>query len=118
MVEALLEMPGNEAGQAGREGGSPHLALDGFTGPLQTLLTLARAQKIDISALSLTALLDQLTAALRQAARKIPLGQQGDWVVMAAWLVQLRARLLPPADAPAQQEAAAGNFRGWSSQPP
>jgi segregation and condensation protein A len=36
----------------------------------------------------------------------MPLGQQGDWVVMAAWLVQLRTRLLLPADAPAQQDAA------------
>ena len=44
----------------------------------------------------------------------MPLGQKGDWVVMAAWLVQLRARLLLPADAPAQQEAAAEAdvFRG------
>ena len=44
----------------------------------------------------------------------MPLGQKGDWVVMAAWLVQLRARLLLPADAPAQQEAAAeaDMFRG------
>ena len=37
----------------------------------------------------------------------MPLGQKGDWVVMAAWLVQLRSRLLLPADAPAQQAAAA-----------
>ena len=37
----------------------------------------------------------------------MPLGQKADWVVMAAWLVQLRARLLLPADAPAGQEAAA-----------
>jgi len=37
----------------------------------------------------------------------IPLGQEADWVVMAAWLVQLRALLLLPADAPVQQEAAA-----------
>jgi segregation and condensation protein A len=35
------------------------------------------------------------------------LGQKGDWVVMAAWLVQLRSRLLLPVDAPAQQDAAA-----------
>ena len=37
----------------------------------------------------------------------MPLGQKGDWVVMAAWLLQLRSRLLLPADAPAQQDAAA-----------
>jgi segregation and condensation protein A len=109
-----VSAPAADDGQAGREGGSPHLMLDGFSGPLETLLTLARAQRVDLSRMSLTALLDQLTAALQQASNKIPLGQQGDWVVMAAWLVQLRARLLLPADAPAQQDAAAeaDTFRG------
>jgi hypothetical protein len=101
-------------GSRGGEGGSPFLRLDGFAGPLDHLLTLARAQQIDLSAISLTALVDQLVVALREAPGKIPLGQKGDWVVMAAWLVQLRARLLLPADAPAQQEAAAeaDQFRG------
>ena len=67
-----------EDGQARREGGSPHLTLDGFSGPLETLLTLARAQRIDLFRISLTALLDQLTAALRQASKSVPLGQQGN----------------------------------------
>ena len=58
-----------------------------------------------MSDISLTALVDQLVAALRQAPATIPLGQKADWVVMAAWLVQLRARLLLPTDAPVQQEA-------------
>jgi segregation and condensation protein A len=89
----------------GGEGGTPRLALDGFSGPLDHLLSLARAQKIDLSGISLTALLDQLAAALRQAPAATPLAQKGDWVVMAAWLVQLRALLLLPADAPAQQNA-------------
>jgi segregation and condensation protein A len=89
------------------EGASPVLTLDGFSGPLDHLLTLARAQQIDLSRLSLTTLVAQLADALRQAAGKTPLGQQADWVVMAAWLVQLRTRLLLPADAPARQEAAA-----------
>jgi segregation and condensation protein A len=88
-------------------GGSPALTLDGFAGPLDHLLALARAQKIDLAALSLVTLLDQLTAALRQAPASVPLGQKGIWVVMAAWLVQLRARLLLPADPAAQQDAAA-----------
>jgi segregation and condensation protein A len=70
----------------------------GFAGPLDHLLALARAQTIDLAAISLTALLDQLAEALRQAPASVPLGQKGDWVVMAAWLVQLRARLLLPAD--------------------
>jgi segregation and condensation protein A len=91
---------------AAGQGASPFLRLDGFTGPLDHLLTLARAQKIDLAALSLTALVDQLTASLQQAPA-LSLGQKGNWVVMAAWLVQLRTRLLLPADAPEQREAAA-----------
>jgi segregation and condensation protein A len=85
----------------------------GFAGPLDHLLALTRAQTIDLAAISLTALLDQLAEALRQAPASVPLGQKGDWVVMAAWLVQLRARLLLPADPLTQQDAAAeaGQFR-------
>ena len=49
---------------------------------------------------------DQLAAALRQAPAA-SLGQKADWVVMVVWLVQLRARLLLPADAPAHQQATA-----------
>ena len=43
--------------------------------------------------------MDQLIAALRDAGGQTPLALQADWVVMAAWLVQLRSRLLLPADA-------------------
>ena len=85
--------------------GTPLLALDGFDGPLERLLTLARAQQIDLSRISLTALLDQLEAALQQAPVTLPLGQKADWLVMAAWLLQLRSQLLLPAGAPAQQDA-------------
>lgn len=84
---------------------APHLALEGFAGPLDQLLARARAQSIDLGRLSLTALLDQLGAAVRQAPVTMPLGHKADWVVMAAWLVQLRSRLLLPVDAPAHQDA-------------
>ena len=93
------------AGQGG-EAGVPLLTLAGFHGPLDHLLTLARAQQIDLATLSLTALVEQLVAALRHAPVTLPLGQKGDWVVMAAWLIQLRSQLLLPADAPAQRDAA------------
>ncbi len=88
------------------ETGSPHLALDGFAGPLDHLLTLARAHKIALADISVAALVEQLATALRQAPAKIPLAQKGDWVVMAAWLVQLRSLLLLPPEAPARQAAA------------
>jgi segregation and condensation protein A len=104
--------PGPRAGTLddwpqGGAGGSPSLTLAGFRGPLDHLLTLARAHQIDLFDISLAALVEQLAAALRQAPATMPLGQKADWVVMAAWLVQLRSRLLLPADAPAQQQAAA-----------
>jgi segregation and condensation protein A len=86
---------------------APSLTLDAFSGRLDHLLTLVRAQRIDLSEISLAALVDQLATALRHAPAQTPLGQKGDWVVMAAWLVQLRSRLLLPADAPEQPAAAA-----------
>jgi segregation and condensation protein A len=102
----LTAAPPADGAEAG-EGGSPFLTLDGFIGPLDHLLALARAQKIDIAAISLTALIDQLTTALHHAPAATSLGAKGDWVVMAAWLVQLRTRLLLPTEGPGQQAATA-----------
>jgi segregation and condensation protein A len=84
------------------DGRTPLLTFDGFSGPLERLLSLARAQQIDLAQLPLASLVDQLVAALQQAPPATPLGQKGDWVVMAAWLVQLRSLLLLPATAPAR----------------
>jgi segregation and condensation protein A len=96
------------------QGATPLLALDNFDGPLERLLMLARAQQVDLTRLSLPVLLEQLEVALRQAPARMPLGQKADWLVMAAWLLQLRSRRLLPADAQAQQDAAvaADQLRG------
>lgn len=93
------------------QGRTPRLELDGFSGPLALLLTLARAHEVDLHRIRLPDLLDQLTAALQQSA---PLGQKADWVIMAAWLLQLRARLLLPSDTPGRQaaEVEADRLRG------
>jgi segregation and condensation protein A len=96
-----------EGSLAGGKGGTPSVVSAGFSGTLGRLLTLARGQKIDLAKIALTALVDQLVTAVQQAPGSIPLGQKGDWVVMAAWLVQLRSQLLLPADASAQQNALA-----------
>ncbi len=82
--------------------GAPRLELDGFSGPLDLLLSLARAQRIDLLRLSLRGLVEQLAPALQQAAT---LAERGDWLVMAAWLVLLRSRLLLPQAAPAREAA-------------
>ena len=86
------------------------LELEGYSGPLDRLLALARDHVIDLSRVSLAAFADQLVMALE---REVPLGQKADWVVMAAWLLQLRSRLLLPAEASAQKaaQAEAGQLR-------
>ena len=105
--------PGSAGAGAVGQPATPHLALVGFSGPLDRLLALARAHAVDLAGLSLTDLVTQLATALRDAAPTTPLGQKGDWVVMAAGLVQLRSLLLLPVDAPArrQAEAAADQLR-------
>jgi segregation and condensation protein A len=73
------------------------LALDGFEGPLDLLLDLARTQKVDLARISITALVDQYLAVIEDA-RRIRLELAADWLVMAAWLAWLKSRLLLPAD--------------------
>src|SRR5277367_1072678 len=87
--------------------GTPRLDLDGFSGTLDQLLALARAHEINLTRLSVVALVDQLAVALDHAPPAMKLGQKGNWVVMTAWLLQLRSGLLLPAD-PAAQEPAEG----------
>jgi segregation and condensation protein A len=73
------------------------LALNGFEGPLDLLLELARRQAVDIAKISAIDLADQFLAAtsdLTQADRPMV----ADWLVMAAWLVWLKSRLLLPKD--------------------
>lgn len=76
-----------------------HLRLEGFEGPLDLLLELARAQKVDIARISIVALVDQYLAVI-EGARRVRLELAADWLVMAAWLAWLRSRLLiPPEEA-------------------
>ncbi len=89
---------------------APVLAVDGFEGPLDWLLDLARTRRIDLARLSIVALVEAfeeaLTAALAARDQQPTLlGRWGDWLVMAADLTLLRSRLLVPADAAAAQDA-------------
>ena len=75
------------------------LNLDGWEGPLDLLLELARAQKVDIAKISIVALVDQYLAVI-EGARRVRLELAADWLVMAAWLAWLKSRLLiPPEEA-------------------
>ena len=76
------------------------LRLDGFEGPLDLLLDLARAQKVDLAKISILSLVEQFLAVI-EGAKRVRLELAADWLVMAAWLTWLKSRLLLPAD---QQE--------------
>ena len=71
--------------------------LDGWEGPLDLLLTLARSQKVDLKAISILALVDQYLQFVEQA-RAIKLEVAADYLVMAAWLAYLKSGLLLPRD--------------------
>src|SRR6266508_421505 len=80
--------------------GEPSLVVDveGYEGPLDLLLTLARQQKVDLSKISILALADQYLVFIEEA-RKIRLELAADYLVMAAWLAYLKSRLLIPEQA-------------------
>jgi segregation and condensation protein A len=72
--------------------------LEGFDGPLDLLLELARAQKVDLTKISILSLVEQYLSVI-EGARRVRLELAADWLVMAAWLTWLKSRLLLPADA-------------------
>jgi len=91
--------------------GEPALVVDveGYEGPLDLLLALARQQKVDLAKISILALADQYLQFI-EAARKIRLELAADYLVMAAWLAYLKSRLLlpepPTPDGPSAEDMA------------
>ena len=73
------------------------LNLDGWEGPLDLLLNLARAQKVDLAQISILQLVDQYIAYIGEA-RALKLEIAADYLVMAAWLAYLKSCLLLPKD--------------------
>lgn len=69
--------------------------LEGFEGPLHLLLALARTGKVDLKAISMAELADQYLIFINTA-KALRLELAGDYLVMAAWLAQLKSRLLLP----------------------
>ena len=87
------------------------LALDGYDGPIDLLLALAREQKVDLAKISILALADQYLEYIA-GMHRLRLEIAADYLVMAAWLAYLKSRLLlpdPPAadDEPTAEELAA-----------
>ena len=80
--------------------------VEGFEGPLDLLLMLARQQKVDLTKISILALADQYLAFV-EAARQLHLELAADYLVMAAWLAYLKSRLLLPQPDDAEGASAA-----------
>ena len=80
-----------------RENETLNLSLDGWEGPLDLLLNLARQQKVDLHQISILALVEQYLTYI-EGARTLRLEIAADYLVMAAWLAYLKSCLLLPKD--------------------
>lgn len=85
------------------------LNLEGYEGPLDLLLTLARVQKVDLTQIAILPLVEQYLKFVNEA-RRMKLELAADYLVMAAWLAYLKSRLLLPdeqiGDEPSAEEMA------------
>ena len=105
MAELAEKKPGKAApmdrlwaeGDDERVTGDPELVVyvDGFEGPLDLLLHLARNQKVDLARISILALAEQYLAFVEKV-RALRLELAADYLVMAAWLAFLKSKLLIP----------------------
>ena len=99
----LLDLVPDAAGEWDGPGAVPagdaalYLELDGWEGPLDLLLDLARRQKVDLKAISILALVDQYIVYIERA-EALRLEIAADYLVMAAWLAYLKSALLLPKD--------------------
>lgn len=91
------ELQFEETERVERSDGEPALLIDidGFEGPLDLLLELARRQKVDLHRISILALAEQYLSYIEEA-RKLRLELAADYLVMAAWLAYLKSRLMLP----------------------
>ena len=85
-------------GGAPRSNGGLFLKLEGYEGPIDLLLDLARDQKVDLTQISILALVDQYLRFMHMA-KKQRLDLAAEYLVMAAWLVYLKSKILLPSTA-------------------
>lgn len=102
------ELPFQEDGAPERTAGEPSLMIDvdGYEGPLDLLLDLARRQKVDLSRISILALAEQYLSFI-ETARALRLELAADYLVMAAWLAYLKSRMLLPEPPKGEEPSAA-----------
>jgi len=94
-MSAELPFATDAMGERGADEPALIVDVEGFEGPLDLLLTLARQQKVDLAKISILALADQYLTFIEQA-RRLRLELAADYLVMAAWLAYLKSRLLLP----------------------
>ena len=84
--------------------------IDGYEGPIDVLLGLAREQKVDLKHVSIVQLAEQYLTFIAET-RRASLEVNAEYLVMAAWLAYLKSRLLlpelPRPDEPSGEEMAA-----------
>ena len=83
------------AAEAPVDDGALYLELDGWEGPLDRLLDLARRQKVDLREISILALVEQYRDYIDKA-EALKLELAADYLVMAAWLAYLKSAMLLP----------------------
>lgn len=90
-------LPEDTRDNAQDDPGRLYIDIDGYEGPLDILLDLARRQKVDLRRLSILELVDQYLAFIDRAG-EMKLELAADYLVMAAWLAYLKSALLLPRD--------------------
>lgn len=113
MTQEVFDLPGGSTAQADEWGGpgaavsadeALYLELDGWEGPLDLLLDLARRQKVDLRRISILGLVDQYLIYIDRA-EALRLELAADYLVMAAWLAYLKSALLLPKEEQEQPSA-------------
>jgi segregation and condensation protein A len=106
MAEQDLQFEAETAAPVSSDEPALIVDVEGFEGPLDLLLTLARQQKVDLTRISILALADQYLVFIEEA-RRLHLEIAADYLVMAAWLAYLKSRLLIPTSGDAEGPSAA-----------
>ena len=105
MSDALTDTEFQQSAETEKEAEqlSLFVNLDGFEGPIDLLLSLAREQKVDLSKIAIQPLAEQYLAYI-SSVKKLNLEVAADYLVMAAWLAFLKSRLLLPDPEPEQAD--------------
>ncbi|MCD8562482.1 MAG: segregation/condensation protein A [Alphaproteobacteria bacterium] len=100
------EDPPRMPAQGAHEADSLLLRIDGYEGPIEVLLELARNQKVDLAKVSILQLVRQYLEFVERA-KALNLELAAEYLVMAAWLTYLKSRLLLPKEESGDEPTAA-----------